>query len=945
MIWGAGSLPVPSLPPGSDWLLGFNEPNYGNQANLSPAHAAALWPQLEATGRRLVGPAMADCGEGLGGSCTYSTLGWYAQFLGNCSLLYGQAGCRLDAVALHLYYCSGQDMVNKLTALYELTLRPIWLTEFACDAPNSPAQPTSFAQSLLPRLESLFIVQRYSWFISYCAGCGTGDLLYDSLLSDEQGLGHLTQVGLYYSALQSTSATTVIASTNSTVSIDCGNLSPSVDGSGVGWLADAAFSISPSTTTPSTTAAIATTSSTPYDQYLYQTFRSGPVQYSIPVSAVGTYTVLLLFSEYQFSSVGQRVFGVQVQGVVVAAAYDIVRAAGASNTATSLQVVCAVTQSTGLQVVVQLTSGGAGVPLIAALQVQAGSAPTPSPPPSSVPSLFLSMSGSVGVDAWGDVWVSGLQFSSGGTVAGAVSAPIVGSPPSLVFIYNANLWGAFTIDIPVTASGQWLVTLYMAETYWSTIGQRVFSVDLQGVTVEPYLDIIARAGGRLTALNLTYTANVSHNLPYIHIQTHNIQDNALIAGIALQHIPTTPPNTQPSTSTPTTPQSSSSGAGTPTPTTTTSSTYPSTASHASSSPANAVASTGGVAPLVAGSLCFMAYGAPGNVDYPWSAATQLNFLFNPTPVTTATGIAVTIVSGSGSRSFTNRFGTSFSTQLTVSSSTANLLYLNQSMPLDSSGLTLTLTTPIQLPGNSPTSLHPTLTLRSVQGNASMAFIAEGSSSLIDTSGEAFLSTVPGFVNLTLGASQSNSLAIQYPTCQAPITFTNGLRQPTQPSSSNGAFHFLYSYFLSDGATYTVSVNLSITTSSQFAAADALGSPYQNITAMMGTRTYTWLATNTAITSTVTFPTGAVNRFYPYTLLASSPGVYSINTAPFLDASGLTFSISPSAPALGAAPGSGAQSSSIQVQVAAFNGLIIQLNEAAYTHLPSSALQQQSYTLQ
>ena len=63
MVWSAGSLPIPSTLAGSsEWLLGFNEPNYIGQAHMDPATAASLWPQLEATGRRLVGPAVADCG-------------------------------------------------------------------------------------------------------------------------------------------------------------------------------------------------------------------------------------------------------------------------------------------------------------------------------------------------------------------------------------------------------------------------------------------------------------------------------------------------------------------------------------------------------------------------------------------------------------------------------------------------------------------------------------------------------------------------------------------------------------------------------------------------------------------------------------------------------------------------------------------------------------------
>ena len=85
-----------------------------------------------------------------------------------------------------------------------------------------------------------------------------------------------------------------------------------------------------------------------------------------------------------------------------------------------------------------------------------------------------------------------------------------------------------------------------------------------------------------------------------------------------------------------------------------------------------------------------------------------------------------------------------------------------------------------------------------------------------------------------------------------LSVTNGLRAPTQPSVSNGALVFRYSYQISDGATYIVSGNLTVSTSSQFATnIDPLGNPYQIVTNVTGTRTYTHIPTGSQITSTVT----------------------------------------------------------------------------------------------
>ncbi|KYR01393.1 phosphoribosylglycinamide formyltransferase [Tieghemostelium lacteum] len=192
---------VNNLPSGSDWLMGFNEPNYSGQAEMSPERAAQLWPQLQATGRKLVGPGVADCGPTPGGGCLYDSVQWYKDFLGNCT------GCRVDAVSLHLYYCSATDMMNKITKLYEATGKPVWLTEFACDNPQPQNQDTvvTFATSLLKQLEGSLMVQRYSWFIHWCKGCSASGLLYSSLLNNDSADGSLTPIGVYYSNFVSNS--------------------------------------------------------------------------------------------------------------------------------------------------------------------------------------------------------------------------------------------------------------------------------------------------------------------------------------------------------------------------------------------------------------------------------------------------------------------------------------------------------------------------------------------------------------------------------------------------------------------------------------------------------------------------------------------------------------------------------------------------------------------
>ena len=272
--------------------------------------------------------------------------------------------------------------------------------------------------------------------------------------------------------------------------------------------------------------------------------------------------------------------------------------------------------------------------------------------------------------------------------------------------------------------------------------------------------------------------------------------------------------------------------------------------------------------LASASLCFIEYSLPGNIDYPWSAATSVQFSYYPTNITTAYGPAVEIVNGTGTRTYTNRFGISTTTPLTVAPvGTAlanNLLYLNGPSPVDGNGITWNLGTAIQLPGHGPSVLYNQINVYNQSG-----IVVESYVSRIDGLGSAFLSNVPGYVNTTIGASNINALAPLYATCQAPISFTNGLRAPTQPTASNGAMRIGYTYTISDGVSYSIQGNLTITASSAFGNNfDLLGNPYQVVVNVVGTRRYTYLPTGTSLVSTVnglsTASYGyADQRFYPY----------------------------------------------------------------------------------
>jgi hypothetical protein len=165
MVWGAASVGTP-LPAGSDFVLGFNEPNFHAQANLTAQEAAANWPEVEAqanaTGAAIVSPGMNFCGPAAdcNGTDPYQYL---KDFFAAC------ATCKVDYVAVHWYNCdltSLRDYLEPGGNLegFEQFNKPIWLTEFSCDGSASMADQEAYMREAIPYLDANPQVFRYSWF-------------------------------------------------------------------------------------------------------------------------------------------------------------------------------------------------------------------------------------------------------------------------------------------------------------------------------------------------------------------------------------------------------------------------------------------------------------------------------------------------------------------------------------------------------------------------------------------------------------------------------------------------------------------------------------------------------------------------------------------------------------------------------------------------------------
>ena len=168
MIWGPGDLKparVALIPTDAKVLLGFNEPNFKNQANLSPTDAAALWPQVQQIakdrGLKLVSPGLNYCGPAA--NCwTTDPFDWFDQFFAACPT------CSVDYIGVHWYACTKSALVDYLTKVKSKYGKPIWLTEFSCldDATkkSDPAIQSSYMADALALLEADPMVARYSWF-------------------------------------------------------------------------------------------------------------------------------------------------------------------------------------------------------------------------------------------------------------------------------------------------------------------------------------------------------------------------------------------------------------------------------------------------------------------------------------------------------------------------------------------------------------------------------------------------------------------------------------------------------------------------------------------------------------------------------------------------------------------------------------------------------------
>lgn len=195
MIWGKWSLEKSLLKVDSlarigkvKYLLGFNEPDGKEQANLTVEESLTYWQKLMNLNIPLGSPA-----------CVHADNDWMKGFMAKAA----EKAYRVDFICVHWYGgANAQSLIDHLKSIHDLYHRPIWLTEFAPADWSATSPATSkvtkanalvFMQQILPALEKMDYVERYSWFSADPENAALGNAaLFDNT-------GKLTLLGAYYS--------------------------------------------------------------------------------------------------------------------------------------------------------------------------------------------------------------------------------------------------------------------------------------------------------------------------------------------------------------------------------------------------------------------------------------------------------------------------------------------------------------------------------------------------------------------------------------------------------------------------------------------------------------------------------------------------------------------------------------------------------------------------
>lgn len=130
-------------------------------------------------------------------------------------------------------------------------------------------------------------------------------------------------------------------------------------------------------------------------------------------------------------------------------------------------------------------------------------------------------------------------FDTGNTYATTTAINTNGlSAPAPMTVYQSQRYGNVTYTFPYLAPfTSYKVRLHFAEVYWTSVGQRVFNVLLNGAQVLTNFDIV-RAAGTAFQGNIQEFNAISDSSRRLSVQIVTVVDNASLNGIELLANPT-----------------------------------------------------------------------------------------------------------------------------------------------------------------------------------------------------------------------------------------------------------------------------------------------------------------------------------------------------------------------------------------------------------------------
>ncbi len=202
MVWGANYNPdalerIATEHPGSYWLI-WNEPDYWQQANITPTQAAQIYRDLRPIIKRADPTAKL-----IVGGMAYIDMGWARLFRAEYYNLYREWPV-VEGWHAHLYMGWADYDTNswrsKISNVRNWMINnggivEFWLTEFGCL--NSEDTAAQIMREQVPWLESQGWIKRYAWYATYANGPGCPDCEGTLLYPDWAGNG-LTDLGLLY---------------------------------------------------------------------------------------------------------------------------------------------------------------------------------------------------------------------------------------------------------------------------------------------------------------------------------------------------------------------------------------------------------------------------------------------------------------------------------------------------------------------------------------------------------------------------------------------------------------------------------------------------------------------------------------------------------------------------------------------------------------------------